>query len=183
MRANSLKLGLLFCLIAPAIYAEPMPAVPRDGQHDFDFNIGTWKVHIEALHQPVNGPDSWNTFDGTAIVRKVWDGRAQLEEIEADGAAGHLEAMVLFLYDPKSHQWSKAFASAGDGQLGQPMFGEFKNGRGEFTDQESFHGKMAWLRAVWSNITPNAQDFEESSSDDGGRTWQPYFVSKFVRDK
>ena len=181
MRANSLKLGLLLCLVAQAaVCAEP---APRDGQHDFDFNIGMWNVHIESLHRPASGPDSWNKFDGTAVVRKVWDGRAQLEEIEADGAAGHLEAMVLFLYDPQSNQWSKAFAAGGDGQLGPPMFGEFKDRRGEFYDQESLHGKVALLRAVWSNITPDSQDFEESSSDDGGRTWQPYFVAKFVRSR
>jgi hypothetical protein len=190
VRVNFLNLRFAFCLalLAPAaLWADERAAVsaasnPRDPQHDFDFNLGRWKVHIAALHQPANGAGRWNTFDGTAVVRKVWDGRSQLEEIQADGAAGHLEALVLFLYNAQSHQWSKAFAASGDGQLGQPMFGEFKDGRGEFYDQELFHGRIALLRAVWSNITPSSQDFEEASSDNGGRTWQPYFVAKFVRE-
>ncbi len=24
-------------------------ATPRDGQHDFDFEIGTWKIHLKRL--------------------------------------------------------------------------------------------------------------------------------------
>src|SRR5580698_8107691 len=107
-------------LIVPAL-ADPAPAgevsaaALQDGQHDFDFNLGSWKTHIRYLRK---APDTWTEFDGTAVVRKVWDGRAQLEEIEADGATGHFEALVLFLYNPQSHQWSKAFASSGDGELG-----------------------------------------------------------------
>jgi len=89
------------------------PATQRDGQHDFDFNLGTWKTHIRYLSQPATGP-TWVEFDGIVLVRKVWDGRAQLEEIEADGSAGHFEGLTLFLYNPESHQWSQNFANSND---------------------------------------------------------------------
>jgi hypothetical protein len=74
--------------------AFPIPAISsdgtakavsgRDGQHDFDFNIGTWKTKINLLQHPLTGAKSWVEATGTVVVRKVWNGRANLEEIDAD---------------------------------------------------------------------------------------------------
>ena len=153
----------------------------RDGQHDFDFNIGTWNTHIKRLKNPLTGSNTWVELEGTVVVRKVWNGRAQLEEIEADGPVGHFEGLTLFLYNPQSHQWSQNFASSGDGTLSVPTVGEFKNGRGEFFDQEPFNGRTILVRVVWSNITPNSHQFEQSFSDDGGKTWEPNFFATLTR--
>ena len=60
-------------------------------------------------------------MNGTVAVRKIWMGRAAMEEIEADGAEGHFEGLTLFLYNPQSQQWSQTFADAGDGVLNQPI--------------------------------------------------------------
>ena len=54
-------------------------------------------------------------LDGTVTVRKIWDGRAQLEEIEADGPKGHWEGLTLFLYNPQSHEWNQTFISSENG--------------------------------------------------------------------
>jgi hypothetical protein len=153
----------------------------RDGQHDFDFNIGAWNTHIKRLQHPLTGSNTWVELNGTVVVQKVWNGRAQLEEIEADGPTGHFEGLTLFLYNPQSHQWSQNFASSSDGTLSVPTGGEFKNGRGEFFDQEPFHGRTILVRVVWSNISPNSHQFEQSFSDDGGKTWEPNFVATLTR--
>jgi hypothetical protein len=134
-----------------------------------DFNIGSWKAHIKLLRTPLTGTSTWVELNGTAVVRRLWSGCAQLEEVEVDGSIGHFEALVLLLYDPQSHQWSKSFANGNDGQLTQPMIGEFNNARGEFYDQETYHGRAALMRAVWSDITVNSQHFQESFSYDGAR--------------
>ncbi len=158
-------------------------ATERDGQHDFDFNIGTWKTHIRRLLHPLTGSNSWVELDGTVAVRKVWDGRAMLEEIEADSSTGHFEGLTLFLYNPQAHQWSQTFANSKDGVLNSPSIGEFKNGRGELFDQETFNGRSILVRTVWSDISPNAHHFEQSFSDDGGKTWEPNFVAMLTREK
>jgi hypothetical protein len=109
-RALLLSSILVSCLHAVTVRAEapiamtasPPPNVPRDGQHDFDFNIGTWKTHIRRRLHPLTGSDDWVELDGTVTVRKFWDGRAQLEEIEADGSTGHFEGLTLFLYNPEA---------------------------------------------------------------------------------
>src|SRR5438132_12006833 len=69
----------------------------RDGQHDFDFEIGTWKTHLKRLLHPLTGSTTWVEYDGTSIVRKVWNGRANLVELDVTGPAGHIEALALRL--------------------------------------------------------------------------------------
>ena len=154
----------------------------RDGKHDFDFNFGTWKTHIKRLQHPLTGSTTWTEMDGTVVVRKVWDGRAQLEEVEADGPNGHFEDLALFLYNPESRQWSFSFANVKSGTLSQPSVGEFKNGRGEFFDQEPLNGRMILVRIIWSDITPDSHRFEQSFSDDGGKSWEPNLIAMLTRE-
>src|SRR5690349_20133811 len=78
----------------------------RDGKHDFDFEIGTWKTHLKRRLHPLTGSDTWVEMEGTTVVRKVWNGKANLVELVADGPSGHFEGLSLRLYNPQSHQWS-----------------------------------------------------------------------------
>jgi hypothetical protein len=39
------------------------------------------------------------------------------------------------------------------------MVGEFKNGRGEFCDQELWKGRAVYVRFVWSEINPEFGSF------------------------
>jgi hypothetical protein len=153
----------------------------RDGQHDFDFEVGTWKIHLKRRLHPLTGSNTWAEFDGTSVTRKVWDGRADFEEFETEGSEGHVEGLTLRLYDPKSHQWSLYWANSKNGILGQPMIGEFKNGRGEFYDQEPFNGRAILVRYIWSEITPNSAHFEQSFSEDGGKTWEVNWITDQTR--
>ena len=156
-------------------------ATERDGQHDFDFDIGTWKVHISRLQHPLTGSTTWNELDGTIVVSKVWDGRANLAESHADGPSGHLELLSLRLYDPQSHQWSLNFSSSGSGTLSVPMVGEFKNGRGEFFDQEPYNGRTILVRFVILPVTPNFGRSEQAFSNDGGKTWEVNMINTYTR--
>src|SRR5260370_29757456 len=122
----------------------------RDGQHDFDFEIGAWKTHLKRLLHPLTGSTTWVEYDGTSVVRKVWNGRANLLELEIDGPAGHLEGLSLRLYNPESHQWSLNFSNSAGGTMSPPTIGEFNNGRGEFYDQETPNGRAILVRVVIS---------------------------------
>jgi hypothetical protein len=159
-------------------------ATQADGRHDFDYEIGAWKIHLRKRLHPLTGSNTWVDFDGTSVTRKVWDGRANLEEFETDGAAGHVEGLTLRLYNPQSHQWSIFWANSKDGNLGfPPMTGGFKNGRGEFYDQEVFEGRAIYVRFVWSEITANSAHFEQSFSADGGKTWEANWITDQTRVK
>ena len=173
-------------------FAQPKLSVPpapqqtikeRDGQHDFDFNIGTWKTQISRLQHPLTGSATWVKWNGTVVVRKVWDGRANLEELKIDGPTGHIEGLTLRLYNPQSHQWNLSWSNSSDGTLDQPLTGEFKNGRGVFFQQTQFNGRTILVRQTYSNITPDSHNFEQAFSDDGGTTWEPNWVAKLTREK
>jgi hypothetical protein len=188
----NLLLFVVSCVcLAPPVNAADAPARPpnmtvRDGQHDFDFNVGVWRTHIKRILDPLSGSTGSTgsiELNGTVTVRKVWDGRAELEEIEADGPNGHWEGMTLFLYNPEAHQWSQTFANSKTGVLTPPLIGAFKDGRGELFSQDTFKDRAILVRAVWSDITPDSHNFEESYSDDGGKTWAPAFIANLTRDK
>jgi len=160
--------------------AATIAALP-DGQHDFDFNFGKWRTHIRRLDHPLSGSASWTKMEGTVTVRKVWDGKAQLEEIEADGPNGHWQGTTLFLYNPVAHQWSQDFAGASEGVLEPPIIGSFKNGRGELYGQDTFNGRTILVRGVWSDITPETHKFEQAFSVDGGKSWEVNFSASLER--
>jgi hypothetical protein len=155
----------------------------RDGAHDFDFNIGVWHTQIRRVPDPWSGSDKSIVLDGTVTVRKVFDGRAQLEEIEADGPNGHWEGLTLFLYNPQAHQWSQSFIDSKMAALNSPEIGAFHDGRGELFSSDIFNGKAILVRAVWSNIQPDSHRFEESYSNDGGKTWASAFIAELTREK
>jgi hypothetical protein len=167
---------------APAEAAPRRPS-PRDGRHDFDFEIGTWKTHLRRLQHPLAGSGTWVEYEGTSVVRKVWDGRANLVELVADGPAGHLEGLSLRLYDPRTRHWSLNFANAASGTLAQPAIGAFRNGRGEFSDSEMLDGRPILVRFVISDITPGSCRFEQAFSGDGGKTWEVNWIATDTRVK
>ncbi len=188
---NGLLIVLCGCVAAlhavPALAQSPSgapgPSVSqaRDGQRDFDFEIGTWKTHVKLLQRPLTGSTTWVEYQGTTVVRKVWDGRANLVELDVRGPAGRIEGLSLRLYNPEAHQWSLNFSNSRGGTLGPPVFGEFKNGRGEFYGQESLNGRAILVRFVISDITPTSAHFEQAFSDDGGKTWQVNWIATDTR--
>jgi hypothetical protein len=184
--------SVLLCMLSAAAWSYPAPVgssakdanSPRDGQHDFDFDIGRWKTHSSRLLHPLTGSTSWVEMDGVSVVKKVWDGRANLAEYSADGQAGHLELMALRWYNPSAHQWNIDFATPGVGVLGSvPGVGELKNGRITFYDQELLGEKAIWVRfEIWS-ITPDTAQSEQAFSEDGGKTWEVNWINKYTRVK
>ena len=195
-RTPSMLIALFCCLAVPspslAASASPPPGASsleqgpaqarRDGQHDFDFEIGRWKTELRRLKRPLTGSNEWVSYTGTTVVRKVWGGRANLVELEVDGPSGHIQALSLRLYNPTSRQWSLNFANSASGELSLPSsVGEFRNGRGEFYQQERIGERMVLVRFIISDISPKSAHFEQAYSDDGGRTWETNWIATDTR--
>ena len=121
---------IVVCCAALVLQPLLAPAQPG-GPHDFDFEIGSWKAPLSRLDRPLTGSTTWLEYEGTSVVRKVWDGRANLGELDVGGAAGRIEGLTLRLYNRQAHQWNVTWANARDGVLDRAtMFGGFIEGRG-----------------------------------------------------
>jgi len=174
--------SILACAIgAASVFAANESPAPRDGQHDFDFEIGTWKTHLKRRLHPLTGSTTWVEYDGTSVVRSVLDGRANLVELRVEGTAGRIEGMSLRLYNPESKQWSLNFVNASSGTLSTPTVGEFKDGRGEFYDQETLNGRAILVRFVISDIRKDSCHFEQAFSADGGKSWEVNWIADDTR--
>jgi hypothetical protein len=169
--------------IAPQRAHATDAAVPtrHDGQRDFDFEFGAWKTHLKRRLHPLTGTNEWVEYDGTTVVSKVWDGRANLVELEVSGPAGHIEGASWRLYNPAARQWSLNFSNSAVGTLGSPTIGEFRDGRGEFYAQDTLNGRSILVRFVISDITADSCHFEQSFSDDGGKTWESNWIATDTR--
>jgi hypothetical protein len=183
MKLSMLLLGMLVLLGSaqqPPTTADAQPKVtaPRDGQHDFDFEIGRWRTRLKRLLHPLSGSSTWVEYTGTTLVTKVWEGRANLVELEVDGPAGHIEGLSLRLYNPTARQWSLNFANSKLGTLSTPMIGEFRGGRGEFYGQDTLaNGRAILVRFVITCSSSSKCHFEQSFSDDAGKTWELNWIA------
>ena len=155
--------------------------IGHDGGHDFDWELGSWRTHLRRLRRPLTGSTEWVEYEGTSIVRKVWEGRANLLELDVSGPAGRIEGLSLRLYRPDPGQWYLHFASAANGVLVLPAIGEFSDGRGEFWTHDDLGGRAILSRFVISEVTATSAHFEQSFSDDGGRSWEPNWIAVDTR--
>jgi hypothetical protein len=181
---GSLPLSLAAQTTAPVEH--PAEALQHDGQRDFDFLVGTWKIHLKRLIHSQKGVEEWVELDGTTDCRPVLNGTAEVEEfqVESRDKKMRIHGLAMRFYDPKSHQWSIWWANAKDGAMyPPPVTGEFKNGRGEFYDQEVVDGRTVFTRYVWTATTTPSPHFEQSISTDGGKSWRLWWVTDQVKDK
>jgi hypothetical protein len=157
---------------------------------------GDWYEHfdqaaaaIAARESGARGRDNFTVPalpDPRAASRQVFDGRAEVEEfnVESSDKKMHIEGLATRFYNPDSHQWSIWWANAKDGAMyPPPVVGEFKNGRGEFYDQEVVNGRVAFTRYVWTATATKSPHFEQSISTDGGKTWELWWVTDQTKDK
>jgi hypothetical protein len=183
--AKSLLIGAFSGTAACAFAAEPashaQPAAAEDGRHGFDFEFGEWKMQLTRRVKPLSGSNEWVKYEGTSVVRKVWNGAANLGEIELDGPKGHIEGLSLRVYNPDAKQWNLHFANSTSGVVGDAMVGGFRDGRGEFYNQETYDGRAVFVRFIFSDITQSTFKFEQAFSQDGGKTWEVNWIATFTR--
>jgi hypothetical protein len=170
--------------VAPAS-AQPAPnqSVVRNGQKDFDWEIGIWTTHVKVRRNPLSGTAAdWAEYVGTSVVKPLLDGRANFVELSVGGQHGKIEGGSLRLYNPKAGQWSLNYASLGGGVLTAPMFGSFdSHGRGLFYGQDIVDGRTILVRFVITQVSPSEAHFEQAYSTDGGQSWEDNWIAVDTR--
>jgi len=151
------------------------------GSHDFDFQVGEWRVHHRV--KPPAGNDQWLEFDGTCSNRGLMDGSANVEDQRFDKPTGVTHGVALRAYDPKTGQWAIWWIDSRDplGALDPPAKGRFENGVGTFYSDGTLDGKPIHTRFIWSKITPTSAHWEQAYSSDAGKTWETNWIMEFQR--
>lgn len=175
-------------LIAVALCGVSLPAAAqpssiRDGQKDFDWEIGTWATSVRVLRNPLSRkPPEWAEYQGTSVVKPLMDGRWNLVELSVAGTSGKIEGGSLRLYNPKSGQWSLNYASLGNGLLTAPVYGGFDGrGVGRFYGSDTLDGRAILVRFVITPKAGNKAEFEQAYSADGGVTWETNWFATDTR--
>src|SRR5580692_6209656 len=102
--------------LAVGIAATSANAAASATSRAFDYQFGTWRVHVASLTNPTAAHANWTHYDGTHTVMPLLEGRANLGILEIAGPSGSVEGMQLRIYDPLTQRWNLSFANASDGE-------------------------------------------------------------------
>jgi hypothetical protein len=184
------RLGAAFALALAALPVCAQAVAPiaqdtaeREGQHDFDFEFGTWTTHVRVLRNPLTGDEpEWAEYQGTSVFIPVMEGRAHLVELSVDGPAGRIEGISLRLYNPQTRQWNLNYAGLRNGLLTAPVYGGFgPDGRGVFHGQDMLDGRAILVRFEVMRVSEDEARFEQAFSADGGSTWEVNWIATDTR--
>ena len=153
--------------IVEAMSIQAYPCAHKDGFGDFDFWIGEWDVHVASGAQA-----------GSNVIRKAERGCVLIENwTNTSGGTG----MSINYLDLTTNEWVQIWNAEGGSQI---------NIRGGLTDdgmrmEGHIHyvgnGTTAPFRALWTPLPDGRvrQFFEQSN--DGGKTWTPWFEGFYSR--
>lgn len=149
--------------------------------NDFNFLIGSWRVHHRRLRERLANNDEWIEFDGTCAVQKILGGAGTLDEYMLDFPGDAYRAVALRTYDAARRQWLIWWIDGRTpGHLAPPVIGGFKEGVGTFYGEDTLRGKPIRVRFFWTNLTSRPH-WEQAFSEDGGKTWETNWTMEFVK--
>jgi hypothetical protein len=167
--------------LAVGIAANSTNAMASTTSRAFDYQFGTWRVHVTSLTNPAAAHATWTHYDGTHTVMPLLEGRVNLGVLEIAGPAGSVEGMQLRLYDPQKQQWNLSFGNAADGELGTASVGRFSGARGTFLSSDRIAGRSALVRTQTIVQSPSAYRDVTSYSTNNGVSWQPMWIASYVK--
>ncbi|MGW5664749.1 hypothetical protein ACWEWG_32535 [Streptomyces sp. NPDC003758] len=147
--------------------------------HDFDFLHGEWQVLSRRRIDFLDPGSHWEEFTATSCCRPLFDGAANIDEIDMPHLGS--KGLTLRLFDRETEQWSLNWSSSTSGKLFPPVIGRFDGDRGEFHGDDTYDGKDVRVRFVWSGVSPAAARWEQAFSVDDGETWVTNWVMEFSR--
>lgn len=142
--------------------------VTGKGIGDFDFLTGEWKIRHLRLKDGTK--DEWQRFDSGATVHRVLHGMGSIEELrKADGSD---MGMGVRVWLPQEKLWADHWTGAWNGVVNDAQKGQFIDGEGIFITEEDVDGVHWQYRGVWDRIGEGKCRWHQSSSDDGGKSWE-----------
>ena len=148
---------------------------------DFDFWMGSWKIHNRYLRERLEGSTDWVEFEATSTARPLPGVLGNEDEFRTDHDGGFV-GMSFRFFDPASGRWSIYWAdSRRPGVLDPPVFGSFSGDTGVFEGTDTHEGRPVLVRFTWTGVSTPTPRWEQAFSADGGKSWEANWVMEFVR--
>lgn len=171
---------LLFTAMTASTQVTDLPAAV----HDFDFMVGSWKIHNHFLEGRLRGSTTWIEYDAQYDLQLLLDGLGNIDRYTAVGEGHTINGMTLRLFNPSTGEWSLYWAdNVRAGILQPPMIGKFHGDVGEFFGDEEVNGKKVLCRFRWLRGNLNSPQWEQAFSADGGKTWETNWIMVFTREE
>ena len=148
---------------------------------DFDFLVGSWDVKHQRLKELFAGSNEWLTStESQAAARIYLDGAVSVEEITFPKAG--VSGMSLRLFSQATGEWSVYWVSSGDGKIGPPVQGVWKDGACRLIgDEVHTDGRPVRMAYEWSDVKPDSAHWQQAYSVDGEQTWETNWMMDFSR--
>ncbi|GAA3058112.1 hypothetical protein GCM10020229_82230 [Kitasatospora albolonga] len=147
---------------------------------DFDFLHGSWDVANRRLTAPLDpASGTWEEFPGHAVVRPLFDGAGNIEEITFPTLGR--QGVTLRLFDREAGRWSIFWSDSRTGRLDPPVVGGFTGARGDFHGEDAYDGRPIRVHFAWHRLGTDEARWEQEFSTDDGRTWEPNWTMDFTR--
>ena len=168
---------------SPGNDAVTTPAGDLSGVDDFDFELGSWRVHHRVLKLQPDGTQQWLQYDGTSRNHAIMDGLVNIEDNVFHTPDGTRGGVAIRAYDRSNGTWAIWWIDGRNphGPMDPPVVGRFVDGVGTFYSDGMLDGKPVRTRFIWSHITPRSARWEQAFSYDAGRTWQVNWIMAFER--
>jgi hypothetical protein len=104
----------------------------RNQVSDFDFWMGSWKIHNGRLRERLKGSTSWDEFESTADARSLLGGLGNEDVFRTDFEGG-FTGMFFRFFDKATGFWSIYWTDSRRlGKLDPPVVGRFEGEVGVF---------------------------------------------------
>ena len=186
-----LAAAMLLAAFGGVAYAETPaatagPAV-RDGSHDFDFEMGKWKMHNRRLAKKFVGSHDWVEFESHSEAHPMPGVIGNEDVYRTDYFAKGFVGLTFRLYNPKTGLWRIYWVDSlsQPGEMGTSVVGKFTGNVGVFEGPDTYDGKPILVRYTWTvnpKGSPVTAHFEQAFSADAGKTWEPNFTNDLMPD-
>ncbi|MET8788303.1 hypothetical protein [Streptomyces sp. NPDC004589] len=147
---------------------------------DFDFLHGSWDVANRRLTAPLgSGPATWTEFPGHAVVRPLFGGAGNIDEITFPTLGR--QGVTLRLFDREKGRWSIHWSDSRTGRLDPPLVGGFTGDRGDFRGEDTYDGRPIRVHFIWYRLGADTARWEQEFSADDGRTWELNWTMNLTR--
>src|SRR5690349_5248225 len=104
---NALLLTLIALLPLTAAANESAKPAAAGTAQDFDYLIGSWKIHLKKLAHPLSGSREWIEADGTVVCRHIFGGKGEVEEFDVENKANAfaMHGLAVRLFNAQTQKW------------------------------------------------------------------------------